>query len=143
MKRAETSKLAQLVTKADAEKRSLPQGHLSEHMANERTYLAYLRTSISLISFGITINRFSLFLIQSSKVSEHALERWDMASVERVGFGMVAFGLLLMLWAGLHYTHVSRGIDRGTYRPSQFITWAITIGVLLGGGISLIYLFPR
>lgn len=143
MKRAGTSKLAQMATKVDAEKRPLPQAHSSEHMANERTYLAYLRTSISLISFGITINRFSLFLIQSSKVSERALERWDMASVEKLGFGMVVFGLLLMLWAGIHYTHVSRGIDQGTYRPNQFITWAITIGILLGGGISLIYLFPR
>ena len=42
-----------------------PQAHLSEHLANERTYLAYLRTAISLISFGITINRFSIYLVQS------------------------------------------------------------------------------
>src|SRR5262245_385018 len=76
--------------------------HLSEHLANERTYLAYLRTSISLISFGITINRFSLYLIQSDKVPERALSHWAMVDVGRVGFGMVVFGLLLMIWAPLH-----------------------------------------
>lgn len=144
MKSAKTPKLTpQIVAQSEEEKHALPQSHLSEHMANERTYLAYLRTSISLISFGITINRFSLYLIQSSQVSERALDRWDLTSIGRVGFGMVVFGLLLMLWAAIHYTDVSRGIDSGRYRPSRLITWAITVGVLLGGGISLIYLFPH
>jgi len=117
--------------------------NLSEHLANERTYLAYLRTAISLISFGITINRFSIYLIQSNKLPEQTLGRWDMVSVGRVGFGMVIFGLLLIVWAGIHFTRVSRGIDRGDYRPSQFVTWIITASVLIGGGISLIWLFPR
>jgi|SRR5271168_2967303 len=35
---------------------------LSNHLANERTYLAYLRTAISLMRFRIAINRFSIFL---------------------------------------------------------------------------------
>lgn len=117
--------------------------NLSEHLANERTYLAYLRTSISLISFGITINRFSLYLIQSNNVPERALSRWDMVGIEKVGFGMVIFGLLLMLWAGIHFSRVSREIDRGDYKPNQLITWIITAGVLIGGGISLIWLFPH
>jgi putative membrane protein len=144
MKRVETTKLSpQLVAQSEKEKHTLPQSHLSEHMANERTYLAYLRTSISLISFGVTINRFSIYLIQSSQVSERALDRWNLTSIGRVGYGMVIFGLLLLVWASVHYTHVGRGIDHGTYRPSPLITWIITIGVLLGGGISLIYLFPH
>jgi putative membrane protein len=35
---------------------------LREHQANERTFLAWLRTSITLIGFGLAINRFGLFL---------------------------------------------------------------------------------
>jgi amino acid transporter len=35
-----------------------------EHQANERTFLAWLRTSIALISFGFAIARFGLFLRQ-------------------------------------------------------------------------------
>ena len=119
------------------------QPHLSEHLANERTYLAYLRTSISLISFGITINRFSLFLIQSDKIPERALARWNMVSVSRLGFGMVVFGLALMLWAGIHFSKVGRSIDRNDFQPNELSAWIITAGVLLGGGISLIWLFPH
>ncbi len=133
----------QLVTKTESGENRSKQPHLSEHLANERTYLAYLRTAISLISFGITINRFSLYLIQTNKVSEYATERWDMVSVGRVGFGMVIFGLVLMIWAGVHYNRVSNGIETGNYRPSNIITWVITVGVLLGGGVSLIWLFPH
>jgi len=117
--------------------------HLSEHLSNERTYLSYLRTAVSLISFGITINRFSLFLIQSNKTAEPTSPRFDMVGVGRVGFGMVILGLLLMLWAGFHFSMVGRGIDNGTYRPNERIAWIITAAVILGGGISLIWLFPR
>jgi putative membrane protein len=120
-----------------------PRPNVSEHLANERTYLAYLRTSVSLISFGITINRFAIFLIQSNRVPERASERWDMVTVSRLGFGMVVFGLFLLIWAGIHFSKVSRGIDRGDYRPSQLSAWVITIGVLVAGAISLIWLFPR
>jgi putative membrane protein len=119
------------------------QAHLSEHLANERTYLAYLRTSVSLISFGITVNRFSLFLIQSREISERALNHFNLLGLSRVGFGMVIFGLLLMLWAGWHFTSVSRGIERGDYQPNQRAAWVITLCVLLGGGLSLIWLFPH
>ena len=35
-----------------------------EHQANERTFLAWLRTSIALIGFGFAIARFGLFLRQ-------------------------------------------------------------------------------
>ncbi len=121
-----------------------PQAHLSEHLANERTYLAYLRTSISLITFGITINRFSIYLTQSKMLpTERALPRLDLIGVGRVGFGMVVFGLILLVWAAIHSSHVSRGIDDGTYRPSQKSAWIITAGVLLGGGVSLLWIFPH
>ncbi len=35
-----------------------------EHQANERTFLAWLRTAIALIGFGFAIARFGLFLSQ-------------------------------------------------------------------------------
>ena len=38
---------------------------VTNHLANERTFLAYLRTAVSLMSFGIAINRFSFFLQQA------------------------------------------------------------------------------
>jgi len=127
----------------DSQAGSAAPPHLSNHLANERTYLAYLRTAISLISFGITVNRFSIYLIQSNRISERAEEHFNLIGLSRVGFGMVIFGLALMIWAGYHFSSVSRGIDRGDYRPNTRAAWIITVGVLVVGGISLIWLFPH
>jgi putative membrane protein len=42
-----------------------------EHRANERTFLAWLRTSIALIGFGLAIARFGLFLRQLGVAIAH------------------------------------------------------------------------
>jgi putative membrane protein len=34
------------------------------HMANERTFLAWIRTSIGIMAFGFVVERFALFLKQ-------------------------------------------------------------------------------
>jgi inner membrane protein YidH len=114
--------------------------HLSEHLSNERTHLSYLRTSIAVMSFGITINRFSLYLIQSEKAPSMQ-PRWILHDAERLGLGMVIFGMFLMLWAGIRYSIVSKAIDRGDFHPNKRMVWVITISVLIIGASSLIWLF--
>ncbi|MEK7197689.1 MAG: DUF202 domain-containing protein, partial [Nitrospirota bacterium] len=36
------------------------------HMANERTFLAWIRTSIGIMAFGFVVERFSIFVKQVS-----------------------------------------------------------------------------
>lgn len=38
-------------------------GNYSDHSANERTFLAWVRTGIAVIAFGFVIERFNLFLL--------------------------------------------------------------------------------
>jgi putative membrane protein len=38
--------------------------HVLNHLSNERTLLAWIRTSIAVIALGIGINRVSLFLME-------------------------------------------------------------------------------
>ena len=45
-----------------------------EHQANERTFLAWLRTSIALIGFGFAIARFGIFLKQMEAVMNQTIE---------------------------------------------------------------------
>ena len=37
---------------------------MADHMANERTFLAWIRTSLGIIAFGFVIERFGLFIRQ-------------------------------------------------------------------------------
>jgi putative membrane protein len=112
--------------------------HVSEHLANERTMLAWIRTAIAVMTFGVGINRFSLFLVEFGQnvpggrtVNVHA---------EQLGVGMVGLGLLVMLGGTWHYIHVARSIDDETYRPARAGIILTTLAVFLLGGTSLAWL---
>ena len=41
----------------------------SDHAANERTFLAWLRTSIAVIAFGFVVEKLNLFALTMSSAS--------------------------------------------------------------------------
>ena len=112
--------------------------HVTEHLANERTILAWIRTAIAVITLGVGINRFSLFLVEFS----HIVPGGKTANVhaEQLGVGLVALGLLVMIGAMFHYLHVAKAIDEESYRPSRFGVILAAIAVLLLGGTSLAWM---
>ena len=109
------------------------------HMANERTHLAYLRTTVSLIGFGITINRFSTYLIQNDQAPEGG--RLLLHDASNAGFGMVLLGLALLVWSLVRYWQVSGDIERGVIVTRHRATTAFSIGLLLLGGFTAVWLF--
>ena len=64
----------------------------SDHAANDRTFLAWLRTGVKVIAFGFLIDRFDLFVITiSNAVSikpEHRAELESMSSQLGQGAGL-------------------------------------------------------
>ena len=109
--------------------------HVSEHLANERTMLAWIRTAIAVMTLGVGINRFSLFMVEFSHVVPGG--RTANAHAEQLGVGMVGLGLLVMLGGTWHYIHVARSIDDETFRPARIGIVLTTVAVLLLGGASL------
>ena len=114
-----------------------------EHLANERTYLAYLRTSIALISLGISVNRFSLFLLEKNIVSESRSTIKTLVSAEQLGIGMLALGLVLLVWGTLHYTFVYRQIREQHYRPSLVSIWVLSSIIIIATLAGVVWLFIR
>ena len=113
--------------------------NLRSHLANERTHLAYLRTAVSLISFGITLNRFSIYLQENRNLSPeptHLLLR----NTENVGTGLVVLGLVLMVWSLHRFWRVSEDIERGRYVPRDRAVLILTLGLILLGGLSALWL---
>jgi len=114
--------------------------NLRSHLANERTHLSYLRTTVSLIGFGITLNRFSIYLIQQ----EHESARLGLLrDTGNAGLGMVLLGLGLLLWSIYRYWRVGEDIERGDYVARQRGTLIASLGLLLLGGITALWLFVR
>jgi putative membrane protein len=112
--------------------------HVSEHLANERTMLAWIRTAIAVMTLGVGINRFSLFLVEFSKIVPGG--RTANIHAEQLGIALVGLGLLALLGGIWHYLHVARAIDDETYRPARIGIVLTTLAVLALGGTSLVWL---
>lgn len=108
------------------------------HFANERTHLAYLRTTVSLIGFGITINRFSMYLVQNNAAPEGRLLLRDAGNA---GLGMVLLGLALLVWSLMRFWSVSKDIEAGKISSRHRATTLFTLGLLALGGFTALWLF--
>lgn len=114
-------------------------GTLRSHLANERTHLAYLRTCVSLIGFGITLNRFSEFLQQHKTLAVGAPSLL-LRNTSNVGAGMVLLGLMLGVWALYRYWHVKHDIEAAVFRPMDRAVFMITLLFLMLGGVTAAWL---
>ncbi|MDZ8030456.1 MULTISPECIES: YidH family protein [unclassified Nostoc] len=102
-----------------------------EHQANERTFLAWLRTSIALIGFGFAIARFGIFLRQLNiTITQQEPPVSPLSSSENLGIALVIFGILTIALAAWRYNQVFWQIETGNYRPNRLMVW-IMAGVVI------------
>ena len=114
-----------------------------EHLSNERTHLAYMRSAISLVSLGITLNRFSLYLIESPALDRSVRATRLLDNAEQVGAGMVLYGFLLMVLSYHRYQRVDAAIDALDYHPQHGTVSVVTLTAMFMGALSLIWIFLR
>ena len=109
-----------------------------EHQANERTFLAWLRTSIALIGFGFAIARFGLFLRQIQvAVTQKPVETNSFFTSENLGVTLVIFGIVVICLAAWRYNQVFWQIERGNYRPNRLLVWIMAGVVTILGSLSI------
>ncbi|MFA7361457.1 MAG: DUF202 domain-containing protein [Candidatus Kapaibacterium sp.] len=111
------------------------------HMANERTFLAWIRTSIGIMAFGFVVEKFAFFMKEMSIIlgkstTENTIPVSHGYSAV-IGIFLVGMGTLLVLFAFLRYKKVERQIDSDTYQPSSILDILLTI-LVLSIGISLV-----
>jgi putative membrane protein len=120
-----------------------PDPHIRDHLANERTYLAYLRTSLALLSVGVSVNRFSLYLLEKNKISPDTASATTLVGAEYLGIGMAFLGLILLLYGILRFTGMSSQIATQSYRPNIRAMWVLSVIVVLGALGAVAVLFTR
>ncbi|MFN6516616.1 MAG: YidH family protein [Nostoc sp. CreGUA01] len=105
-----------------------------EHQANERTFLAWLRTSIALISFGIAIARFAIFLRQLNvAITQQETPVNPFTNSENLGLALVVSGIFTIVLAAWRYNQVFWQIERGNYQPNRLSVWIMTVVVIILG----------
>ncbi|MBD2487070.1 YidH family protein [Aulosira sp. FACHB-615] len=115
-----------------------------EHQANERTFLAWLRTSIGLIGFGFAIARFGLFLRQlNTAITQQEPTVHPLFNSENLGVALVIVGVSAIALAAWRYNQVFWQIERGDYQPNRLPVWILTAVVMILGLLSIPLLFLR
>ena len=112
----------------------------TEHLANERTFLAWVRTSIAIMSLGFVVAKFGLWL---RELSAHLSPQTPIHSTGLsgpIGMGMIAFGGLLALLAAWRFHVVNRQIDRGLVSVDRGLVILIAIAMAVLAVVMVGYL---
>lgn len=119
--------------------KNLHKGSPGDHLANERTFLAWVRTSIGLMASGFAVAKFTLFVKQITySVRKEAMPSPGYSSI--LGILLVGIGALLGLLAFLRYRRLEKQLENATYSSSRSLTVFLTLFILLIGVLLILYL---
>jgi putative membrane protein len=80
--------------------------------ANERTFLAWVRTAIAVMAFGFIIERFDLFLkVAAPQLSERQLAAHGERFANWTGLAFIVIGVITIVIAGLRFTRTAKDIE--------------------------------
>lgn len=113
------------------------------YLAAERTFLAWIRTSLALMGFGFVIARFGWFVRVTLQIPEQATG-WQPSLV--LGSVLLLLGVAVCIYSAWRFDSHLAAIDRGDFRQkfSSRFAWAMSLALLVIGLLALlgIYLLP-
>ena len=109
-----------------------------DHLANERTFLAWVRTGAAIVVFGFAIGRFSIAMRQLTALQGHPVRTAGM-SVWMGAFTIVA-GVMLVVAGLVRYRKTRVQLDAGTFEPACFVVDLITVLTVVFGLVLAGYL---
>ena len=121
---------------------------LQQYLANQRTFLSWVRTSIALIGLGFAIERFSLFLqqfrlIANPNTTGNAASATAHDYSALVGIGMIIVGTGLIVYALKNYLESNKTIASGKYMPKNAIIYTASATIIGLGIIMIIFLIGQ
>jgi putative membrane protein len=122
-------------TEEDKDKKKagrLNPSRIRDHLANERTYLAWMRTAIALLGFGVVIVRLRTFQVP---LIPRPGNGWKLGLV----FSLV--GLITVWLSTAHYFAVRRDIEEDTYEPTDRWVLLFSLAVMILGAGVIYFVF--
>ncbi len=112
-----------------------------DHLANERTFLAWTRTGVATIVFGFAVGRFSIALqelvqFQGKPAPTPGLTAW-------LGMISIIFGVLLIFAGLMRYRKTRVQIETDSFEPAGVLIDLISVllavfGLVLAGYLAWI-----
>jgi putative membrane protein len=114
----------------------------TDHSANERTYLAWIRTAIAIMAFGFLIEKFDLF-IETLRFSVGGIPAPKTSGItEMVGVGLFLMGIILIVLATWRFFDYKKHIEAEAdfHYDLKYTNLILSILMVMVGGILLAYL---
>lgn len=115
-------------------------GKVTDHLANERTFLAWIRTSIALMGFGFVIVKFAVFVREMIQMVDSNTRNYTRESVI-IGIFMVVLGALAAVFGYVQFCKVRKQIEKESYRSNQSLNLILTVLVVVLSSLLIFYLF--
>src|SRR4029077_1750765 len=103
---------------------------LSDYLAAERTFLAWIRTGLALMGFGFVVARFGLFLQQLRLIDQtpatpsYGVSLW-------FGTALIVVGVVVNLSSAWRHIRMVRQLDQGKLTDSGSLNQAVATAVFL------------
>jgi putative membrane protein len=117
----------------------------SDHAANERTFLAWVRTAIAVMAFGFVIERFDLFLqVAAPQLAGRQVGAHNQLFANVAGLAFLAIGVVVIVLAGVGFIRTKREIESDQEIPNSGVRFDIALVVLIGLlGVALFLYLAR
>src|SRR6202034_1341321 len=84
----------------------------SDHAANERTFLAWVRTAIAVMAFGFLIERFDLFLkFAAPQLAQQQIAPHGQAFANAAGLAFIGIGVAMIVLAGIRFIKTAKDLE--------------------------------
>jgi putative membrane protein len=109
-----------------------------DHLANERTFLAWVRTSVAIVVFGFAIGRFAIAMRQLTEFQGHGSKTTGFSVW--MGMSSILAGVVMAVAGLARYRKTRAQLDEGKFEPAGFVVDLVTILTALFGLVLAGYL---
>ncbi|MDB5542359.1 MAG: hypothetical protein JWQ89_4086 [Devosia sp.] len=109
------------------------------HAANERTYLAWLRTGLATVAFGFVVQKATM-IVPAGSIPATGWPVFDRAFAATLsvvglydGIAVIAVGIVILLLGGIRFIKTARDIDNPEPRKA-----GMRVELLLSGALAVV-----